>query len=103
MAVNNVMCGNTDFKGCWKLMIEDDDNALTFKFHKKVQKLDCGDTRTSLLPACKMHLILVKIQHCNYTHLKGCKKVIRPRHMLKQQGTALPSEALITNIFTKRI
>lgn len=36
MVVNNVMCGNIDFKGCWKLMIEDDDNVLIFKFYKKV-------------------------------------------------------------------
>lgn len=103
MAVKILMYGNADFKGWWELTLEDDDIALTFKFHRKVQKLDCGDTRTSLFPEYKMHRILVKIQHCNYTHLKGCKKVIRPRHMLKQQGREVPSEALITNIFTKSI
>lgn len=70
MAVKNLMCENTHFKGCWKLMLEDDDIALTFKFHKKVQKLDCGDTRSSLFLECKMHFILVKIQHCKLDSLK---------------------------------
>lgn len=64
------MCGNAAFKVFWKLMFEDDDIALTFKFHKKVQKLDYRDARTSLFPECSMHLLIVKIQHCKLHSFK---------------------------------
>lgn len=65
MAVKNLLCENAAFNVFWKLMFEDDDIALTFKFHKKVQKLYCRVARTSLFHECNMHLLLVKIQHCN--------------------------------------
>lgn len=70
MTVEKLMRRNAAFKGFWKLMLEDYDIVLTFKFHKKVQKLEYKDARTSLFPECKMHLILVKIQRCKLYSFK---------------------------------
>lgn len=103
MAVKNLSCGNATFKGFCKLMLKDDDIVLTSKFHKKVQNLYYRDDRTSRFPECKMHLILVKIQHCELHSLKRLQEGHQAQARVETEGRAGSSQVLITNIFTKSV
>ena len=84
-------------------MLEEDDIVPTFKFHQKLRKLDYRDARTSRFPECKMHLILVKIQHCELHSLKRLQEGYQAQARAETQGRAGSSQVLITNIFTESV